>query len=53
MIREAGAELDAARAADERKRLAAIADIERAKNMRRARAARRFKQALKVFARLK
>ena len=53
MIVAAGAELDRQRAVEERARLAAIADIERAKNMRRARAARRFKQALKVFARLK
>ena len=53
MIREAGAELDAARAADERARLSAIADVERIKLTRRARAARRFGRALKMFARLR
>ena len=49
MIREASAELDAARAADERVRLAAIADIERAKNTRKARNTRRLKRALRAF----
>ena len=35
----------------ERKRLAEIADIGRVQNTRRARAARRFKRALQMFAR--
>ena len=52
MIREGHARLDAERAEAERVRLAALADIERVKNTRRARAARRFKRALQMFVRL-
>ena len=53
MIAEAHAKLDHERDAAERQRLAAIADIERARRTRLARAARRFRRALKMFARLK
>ena len=52
-IRQAHAELDRQRATEERARRAKLADVARAQNTRRARAARRFKRALKVFARLK
>jgi hypothetical protein len=51
MIASAHAELDRQREADERKRLAVLADAERLANTRRARVARRFKGALKMFAR--
>jgi hypothetical protein len=50
-IDEATRRLDRMREEDERVRLAALADIERAKATRRARAARRFKRALKIFRR--
>jgi hypothetical protein len=53
MIREAGAELDRQRAAEERLRLAAIADAARLANTRRARTMRRLNRALKAFARLR
>jgi hypothetical protein len=49
LIRAAGQELDRQRVADERARLSAIADIERAKNTRRARMARRLKKAMRLF----
>ena len=49
MIAEAGAELDRQRAVEERARLSAIADIERAKNTRKARNTRRLKRALRAF----
>jgi hypothetical protein len=49
MLREAGAKLDAERAAEERVRLAKIADEARAKNTRRARAMRRLGKALKFL----
>jgi hypothetical protein len=51
MLSEANARLDAERAEAERVRLAALADIERARNTRRAKAARRFKRALQMFRR--
>lgn len=53
MLDDAHRRADLARAEAERVRLSAIADIERTKSTRKARAARRFKRALKMFARLK
>lgn len=53
MIREAGAELDRQRAAEARALAAKVADIERAKNTRRARAMRRLTKAMRMFARLR
>jgi hypothetical protein len=53
MIDDATARLDRMREEDERARLAQIADIERMRNTRRARAARRFKSALRMFARMR
>jgi hypothetical protein len=49
MLREAGAKLDAERLAEAKALAAKVADIERAKNTRRARAAQRFKRALSMF----
>lgn len=46
MIREAGAELDRQRVAEERKRQAAIADVARLANTRKARSMRRLKRAM-------
>jgi hypothetical protein len=51
MVAEANAKLDAKRAAAERARAATLADIERAKATRKAKALRRFRRALKLFAR--
>jgi hypothetical protein len=51
LIADANAKLDREHAEAERVRLAAIADIERARNTRSARAARRLKRALKMFRR--
>ena len=51
MVRDANARLDAERAEAERKRLAALADIARVQNTRRARAAKRLRQALRMFLR--
>jgi hypothetical protein len=51
VLDEAGAKLDRQRAAEARAVAAKAADIERAKNTKRAMAARRFKRALAVFAR--
>jgi hypothetical protein len=53
LIADANAKLDAERTEAERVRLAALADIERVKNTRRARAAKRLRQALRMFARLR
>jgi hypothetical protein len=50
-LRKIEAGLDAERAEAERVRLAALADIERVKNTRRARAMRRLTRALKLFLR--
>jgi hypothetical protein len=52
LITDANAKLDAERAVAERVRLAALADIKRVKNTRRARARRRVEKALKVLARM-
>jgi hypothetical protein len=52
MVRDANARLDAERAEAERKRLAALADIARVQNTRRARAAKRLRQALRMFVRI-
>jgi hypothetical protein len=51
MIADASAKLDREHAEAERIRLAAIADIERAKATRRARAAKRFRHALTALLR--
>jgi hypothetical protein len=48
-IRAAHAELDAARAADERARAAKAADLSRAKGTRGARATRKLRRALRAF----
>jgi hypothetical protein len=53
MLREASVALDRARADEERARSKAAIDAVRVQNTRRARAARRFRRALKVFARLR
>lgn len=53
MVREANAALDRESAEAERVRLAQAADVERMRTTRRARAARRFRRALKAFARLR
>ncbi len=53
LLREAIAKADRERAEAERIRLAAIADAERAKRTRRARAMRRLGKALNVLARLR
>ena len=49
LLDEASAALDRARADEEQARRAAIADIERAKNTRKARAMRRLKRALTLI----
>jgi hypothetical protein len=51
LIADANAKLDAERAEAERVRLAALADIERAKRTKRARLVRRFGRALKALMR--
>jgi hypothetical protein len=51
MIAQATARLDRMREEDERIRLAALADVERAKNTRKARVMRRLGKVLKVFRR--
>jgi hypothetical protein len=51
LLADANAKLDTEKAETERVRLAALADIERAKNTRRARAMRRLTRALKLFRR--
>jgi hypothetical protein len=53
LIGEAHAKLDAQRDAEARVLAAKAADIERAKNTRAARAKRRLRQALTLFARTK
>jgi hypothetical protein len=49
LVADATRRLDQMRAEDERVRLAAITAIERVKATRRARTARRFRHALKLF----
>ena len=49
MVREAGAALDAERDAEQRRRLAQAADVERMRDTRRARAMRRLKRAFTAF----
>ena len=49
MVRRTHAQLDAARAAEERALAAKAADIERAKNTRRGRNVRRLRRALRAF----
>jgi hypothetical protein len=53
MIAEGHARLDRMRADEERTRLAQIADQARAEATKRARIARRFRKALKMFARMR
>jgi hypothetical protein len=53
VIERANDRLDAERAAGEKARQAAIADTERARGMRRARAMRRLSKVLKLFARMR
>jgi hypothetical protein len=50
MLRQAGETLDRERAEAERKRLSAIADIERAQRTKRARSLRRLMRAFRAFA---
>jgi len=53
MIAAANARLDAERAAEAKALAAKAADIARLQNTRRARAARRFRKALRAFVRLR
>lgn len=52
MIAEGNARLDRIAAEERQREAARLADIERAKNTRRARAARRLKRALRMFVRI-
>jgi hypothetical protein len=52
MLREADARLAAEKAAEEKARLAQIADAARLANTRRAKAQRRVEKALKILARM-
>lgn len=49
LLREANAKLDAERAAEAKARAAAVADLERARLTRRARAARHLRKALRLW----
>jgi hypothetical protein len=53
LLADASARLDREREAEARAQAAKAADIERVKNTRRARAARRFRSALQMFARMR